>query len=124
MNFITSRPATTHTYRVSNGHASRFKTALNSDRNQFSFVTTSCIKLRFPYSIFGHLLRIKVFEVVSNWIASIGPSFMFVLGGFIYSEVPRRLSDNIKIYRAEYRPVYASQFRTPETRNLPWNHVI
>ena len=124
VNLTALRPATTYTYSVSNGHGGIFKTASKSDNNELSFVTTSCIKPRFPYNILDHPLRIKGLEVLSKWIPLLKPSFMLFLGDFIYIDVPRRLGSNAETYRAEYRRTYASPSWTPETRSLPWIHVI
>ena len=124
------RPSTAYEYSSSNGHHGHFLTAApvgkfqpNSD-DKFTFLTTSCIKPRFPYHPFDHPLHIPGMTHLSSLIPKLRASFMLFLGDFIYIDVPRRLGWGPQTYRAEYRRVYASPSWKSATRNLPWLHVI
>ena len=124
VNLTKLHSSTRYAYSASNGQSGTFTTMPPPGAQKLSFVTSSCIKYRFPYSIFDHPLRIKGLEILSDWIPVLKPSFMLFLGDFIYIDVPRRLGSDPEAYRAEYRRVYASPSWTRETRSLPWLNVI
>jgi alkaline phosphatase D len=93
----------------------------------FTFLTSSCIKARFPYNPFTqHPLSIPGFKHMANVIKSIpgGAQFMLFLGDFIYIDVPRRFGTTVEDYRREYRQVYASPDWPSVGQNLSWIHVL
>ena len=123
------RPSTSYQYSISNGHGGGFKTAAPVGRfhpgsDRFTFLTTSCIKPRFPYNPLSHPLAITGLSHLAALIPSLQASFMLFLGDFVYIDVPRRLGWQSSTYRAEYRRVYASPSWPPATKSLPWIHVI
>ena len=123
------RSSTRYQFSTSNGHYGDFLTAapagkLHPFSSKFTFLTTSCIKPRFPYSPLDHPLRIPGLDHLTNWIPSLGASFMLFLGDFIYIDVPHRFGFSHHTYRSEYRRVYASPSWPGATKSLPWLHVI
>ena len=123
------RPSTTYHYSTSNGHSGNFKTAapvgnFHPGSDKFTFLTTSCIKPRFPYNPLSHPLEIPGLSHLASIVPSLKASFMLFLGDFVYIDVPRRLGWQPSTYRAEYRRVYASPSWPPVSRSLPWIHVI
>lgn len=123
-------PETSYLYQIGTNLSGTFQTApspgkLPSWRNgTFTFLFTSCMKARVPYSPFDHELRIRGLEYLSEWIPKLNPSFMLFLGDFIYIDVPSRPGTDVESYRSEYRRVYASPSFSDAIRNLPWLHVI
>jgi alkaline phosphatase D len=123
-------PETRYQYAWSNNQSGVFTTAPKpghfptTNNNTFTFLFSSCIKPRVPYSPFDHPLHIKGLEYIADSIPSLSPQFMLFLGDFIYIDVPYRLGVSAETYRAEYRRVYASPSWPAATRNLPWLHVI
>lgn len=122
-------PSTAYQYSTSSGHEGNFLTAapvgkFQPGQDKFTFLTTSCIKPRFPYNPLDHPLRIPGMEFVSKLATQLRASFMLFLGDFIYIDVPRRLGWSLHTYRSEYRRVYASPSWPAATRNIPWIHVI
>ena len=138
-------------YSATNGRKGRFKTAPklgnkhiqignNNNNNNaidtFSFLTSSCLKPRFPYNLIHHPLHMPGFTHLAKNLPFLNPSFMLFLGDFIYVDVPRRFGFDVETYRREYRQVYAG----PEWKSvsslssslgddmdmddLPWIHVI
>ena len=123
------RPSTTYQYAVSNNHTGFFTTAppvgrMVPDRGKFTFLTSSCIKPRFPYNPFSHPLTIPGLKHLAKWIPELKASFMLFLGDFIYIDVPRRFGTDVETYRREYRQVYSSPDWPAVSDSLPWLHVI
>ena len=59
MSIKSLKPSTEYSYATSNNHSGSFKTAptvgrIDSKEGKFTFLTTSCIKARFPYSPLVH----------------------------------------------------------------------
>ncbi|KAF2436864.1 hypothetical protein EJ08DRAFT_691177 [Tothia fuscella] len=124
------RPDTRYQYALSNNKTGHFITAPRighvSKRNggKFTFLTTSCIKPRFPYNPFSHTLTIPGFKHLADLIPELKAHFMLFLGDFIYIDVPRRLGTDAETYRSEYRRVYASPDWPSVSKDLPWIHVL
>ena len=123
------RPSTYYQYSTSNGHSGNFRTAatvgkFHPDTDKFTFLTTSCIKPRFPYNPLSHPLAIPGLSHLASIIPSLKASFILFLGDFVYIDVPRRFGWQVEDYRAEYRRVYASPSWSPVSKSLPWIHVI
>ncbi|MCJ1483702.1 hypothetical protein MMC06_003870 [Schaereria dolodes] len=123
------KPSSRYQYAVSNNHSGFFTTApligqTAPDSEKFTFLTSSCIKPRFPYSPFSHPLHIPGFFYLAKWIPVLKASFMLFLGDFIYIDVPRRLGTDVETYRRDYRQVYASPDWPSVSDHLPWIHVI
>ena len=123
-------PDTQYQYTLSNNHIGNFTTApapgelpRSGNRNgKFTFLTTSCIKPRFPYSPFNHPLHIPGLAHLSSLLPSLQAQFMLFLGDFIYIDVPHYHSASPSNYRSEYRRVYASP-SWPTVSSIPWLHV-
>lgn len=119
-------PDTRYQYALSNNQSGYFTTAPKPGhppkRNDgaFTFLHTSCIKARFPYSPFQHPLHIPGFTRLAKWIPKLNPHFMLFLGDFIYVDVPHRFGTTDETYRAEYRRVYSSPEWPSVTKDLPW----
>ncbi|RDL40921.1 uncharacterized protein BP5553_00900 [Venustampulla echinocandica] len=94
-------------------------------QGSFTFVTSSCIKARFPYNPLDHPLSIPGFRYMAEAINSIpgGAQFMIFLGDFIYIDVPKRFGNSVEDYRREYRQVYSSPDWPAVGQNLSWIHV-
>lgn len=123
------RPWTNYQYAVSNNHTGFFKTAapvgqMTVGRGTFTFLTSSCIKPRFPYNPFSHPLNIPGLKHLAKWIPELHASFMLFLGDFIYIDVPHRFGTDSETYRREYRQVYSSPDWPAVSDSLPWLHVI
>ena len=123
------RPSSRYQYAVSNNHTGFFNTApspgsTSTGSDRLTFLTSSCIKPRFPYSPLNHPLTIPGFKHLAKWIPSLRASFMLFLGDFIYIDVPRRLGYDVETYRREYRQVYASPDWPSVSNELPWMHVL
>lgn len=122
-------PNTNYEYGVSNNHTGFFKTAPSLGKvvrttGKFTFLTSSCIKPRFPYNPLAHPLSIPGLRHVAEWIPRLHASFMLFLGDFIYVDVPHRFGTDAETYRREYRQVYSSPDWPSASANLPWLHVI
>ncbi len=122
-------PSTKYEYAVSNNQKGSFITGppaglMASGEKKFTFLTSSCIKPRFPYNPFDHPLTIPGLKHLANWIPDLRASFMLFLGDFIYIDVPHRFGKDAETYRREYRQVYSSPDWPGATANLPWIHVI
>lgn len=123
------RPLTTYQYAVSNNHTGFFTTGpptgqMVPGRGKFTFLTSSCIKPRFPYNPFSHPLTIPGLKYLAKWIPELHASFMLFLGDFIYIDVPHRFGSDTETYRREYRQVYSSPDWPAVSDSLPWLHVI
>ncbi|CAI6306801.1 unnamed protein product [Periconia digitata] len=92
--------------------------------DKFTFVHSSCIKPRVPYSPFQHALQFPGMDHLARWLPQLRPYFMLFLGDFIYIDVPQRLGEEAEHYRREYRQVYSSPSWPAVSENLPWIHVI
>ena len=115
-------------YAVSNSLNGYFTTAPTAGStapgtDKMTFLTSSCIKPRFPYSPFAHPLSMAGFQHVAKWLPALKASFMLFLGDFIYIDVPRRFGSEPETYRREYRQVYASP-DWPSVSQLSWLHVL
>ena len=122
-------PSSRYQYAVSNNRSGYFTTAPPTGetlpgKNKLTFLTSSCIKPRFPYNPVAHPLSISGFKHLAQWLPSLKASFMLFLGDFIYVDVPRRLGFDPETYRREYRQVYASPDWGSVSADLPWLHVI
>lgn len=115
----TSSGNTTGTFTTAprSGQISRFK-------DKYTFVHSSCIKPRVPYTPFQHALHFPGMSHLAHWLPELQPYFMLFLGDFIYVDVPQRLGKDAENYRREYRQVYSSPSWPAVSRNLPWIHVI
>ena len=117
-------------YQVStNGRTVEFTTAprkgeATGTSPRITFLTSSCIKPRFPYNPRDHPLAIPGLQFLATWIPRLGASFMLFLGDFIYIDVPHRFGSTRDTYRAEYRRVYDSPSWPAASGALPWIHVI
>jgi alkaline phosphatase D len=100
------------------GHVSPLKD------NKYTFLHSSCIKPRVPYTPFQHALEYPGLKHLAQHIPKLRPYFMLFLGDFIYVDVPMRLGKTAEHYRREYRQVYASPSWPAVSENLPWVHVI
>lgn len=123
------RPLTRYQYAVSNNKTGFFTTAppagqMVPDKGKFTFLTSSCIKPRFPYKPFSHPLTIPGLKHLAKWIPELRASFMLFLGDFIYIDVPHRFGTDTETYRREYRQVYSSPDWHAVSDSLPWLHVI
>ena len=122
------RPSTLYQYAASNNKTGSFTTAapagqMHPGTSKFTFLTTSCIKPRFPYNPFSHPLSIPGLTYLSNLLPILNANFMLFLGDFIYIDVPHRHGFSAETYRREYRQVYSSP-SWPPVSSLPWLHVI
>lgn len=124
------RPDTRYQYVLSNNKTGYFITAPTigkvSKRNdgKYTFLHSSCIKPKFPYSPLDHPLHIPGFKHLAEWIPKLKAHFMVFLGDFIYIDVPRRAGTDVETYRGEYRRVYASPDWPSVSEALPWIHVL
>lgn len=121
-------PETKYHWFTSANHNGTFTTAPPRGRppagGTFTFLTSSCIKARFPYSLFEHPLGVEGFRVLGNMLGELKASFMLFLGDFIYIDVPRRPGVAAENYRQHYRQIYASPDWPAASSNLPWVHVL
>ena len=123
------RPSTSYQYAASNNYTGFFTTAApggkgDSGGGKFTFLTSSCIKPRFPYNPFSHPLTIPGLKYLAKWVPELHASFMLFLGDFIYIDVPHRFGSDAETYRREYRQVYSSPDWPAVSESLPWLHVI
>ena len=93
-------------------------------KGKFTFLHSSCILPRFPYTPLQHALHVPGFAHLAKWLAELRPYFMLFLGDFIYVDVPQRLGRSAEDYRREYRHVYASPDWPSVSADLPWLHVL
>lgn len=118
--------STAYSYAFSNNLTGEFTTAPTSS-DSLTFLTSSCIKARFPYNILVKPLAIRGLDYLPSILEHF-PSpnkFMLFLGDFIYVDVPWRVSSSPSHYRSEYRRVYASPSWSisSSVKNLPWLHT-
>lgn len=122
------QPETKYRWFTSANHNGTFTTAPPNGKppatGTFTFLTTSCIKARFPYSPFEHPLGVEGFRVLGAMLGELKASFMLFLGDFIYIDVPRRPGVAIENYRQHYRQIYASPDWPAVSSTLPWLHVL
>ncbi|KAI4262806.1 MAG: hypothetical protein L6R42_002022 [Xanthoria sp. 1 TBL-2021] len=123
------QPTSRYQFAVSNNQSGHFNTAprqgqVASGTDKLTFLTSSCIKPRFPYSPLSHPLSMPGFRHLASWLPSLKASFMLFLGDFIYVDVPRRLGSDPETYRREYRQVYNSPDWPSVSKDLPWIHVL
>ncbi|KAL8649412.1 MAG: hypothetical protein Q9210_004412 [Variospora velana] len=123
------QPSSRYQYAVSNNQTGHFTTAPTAghtapDSDKLTFLTSSCIKPRFPYNPLSHPLSMPGFKHLARWIPDLKASFMLFLGDFIYIDVPRRLGSDPETYRREYRQVYSSPDWPSVSQYLPWIHVM
>ncbi|KAI4179621.1 MAG: hypothetical protein L6R41_007737 [Letrouitia leprolyta] len=123
------QPNNRYQYAVSNNQTGYFTTAPRTGQtapgtDKLTFLTSSCIKPRFPYNPLSHPLSMPGFKHLAQWIPTLKASFMLFLGDFIYIDVPRRLGTSPETYRREYRQVYSSPDWPSVSRDLPWIHVL
>ncbi|KAM3068890.1 hypothetical protein ACMFMG_004064 [Clarireedia jacksonii] len=123
-------PERTYKWTTSNNHTGFFTTPPKPGRfpksGSFTFLTSSCIKPRFPYNPFNHALGMPGFKHMAKVLKSLpgGAQFMLFLGDFIYVDVPKRFGNTVEDYRREYRQVYNSPDWPAVGQNLSWIHVI
>ncbi|KAK3902834.1 hypothetical protein C8A05DRAFT_43817 [Staphylotrichum tortipilum] len=117
-------------WRTSNNHSGVFTApppvghADDTTYGPFTFLTTSCIVPRLPYSPFDHPLSIPGFKHLAKVLPSLNAQFMLFLGDFIYADVPRYWDKSVAYYRQKYRQVYASPDWPSVGQNLSWIHVL
>ena len=126
---VPNHPDRVYQWTTSNNHTGFFKVPPKPGHvpsTGFTFLTSSCIKPRFPYNPFDHALSVPGFRHLAAVIKSIpsGAQFILFLGDFIYIDVPRRFGSAIEDYRREYRQVYASPDWPAVGQNLSWIHVL
>ncbi|KAH8150161.1 uncharacterized protein LAJ45_05847 [Morchella importuna] len=121
-------PETKYRYFTSAAHNGTFTTAPPLGKSpaggKFTFLTSSCIKPRFPYDPLQHPLAVQGFKVLGGMLEELKASFMLFLGDFIYIDVPRRPGVDVESYRQYYRQIYASPDWPAAGNNLPWIHVL
>ncbi|KAL9098951.1 MAG: hypothetical protein Q9163_005480 [Psora crenata] len=121
------RASTHYQYALSTNHTGFFRTAPTHGRlldGKFTFLTSSCLKPRFPYSPLSHPLAFVGLRHLATWLPRLNAQFMVFLGDFIYIDVPHRHGYDAETYRSEYRRVYASPDWPAASQGLPWLHVI
>ncbi|KAJ5948949.1 hypothetical protein N7454_002256 [Penicillium verhagenii] len=118
------KPGTHYRYSLSNNKTGNFVTSPrpgSPEANKMSFVTSSCLKPNFPYSLFSHPLRVPgiehMTEVLGKLPPLLKPAFMLFLGDFIYIDVPFRFGSSMDHYRSEYR-------QNKSAIDLPWIHTL
>lgn len=120
----------TYEWRTSNNHSGEFTTppalghAEESTTGPFTFLSTSCIVSRLPYSPLDHSLAIPGLRHLAKVLPTLNAQFMLFLGDFIYADVPRYWGSSVSDYRQKYRQVYASPDWPAVGQNLSWIHVI
>jgi alkaline phosphatase D len=127
------RPDTSYEYVIETSSGNKTGTFMTAPRagrisplkdGKYTFVHSSCIKPRVPYTPFQHPLEFPGMEHLARWLPDLRPYFMLFLGDFIYVDVPHRQGKDSETYRREYRQVYSSPSWPAVSDNLPWIHVI
>lgn len=124
-----SKPRT-YEWRTSNNHSGEFTSPPKAGQvsqlhdGQFTFLSTSCIVSRLPYSPLDHPLSIPGMRHLAKVLPSLRAQFMLFLGDFIYVDVPRMWGSEVGDYRQKYRQVYASPEWQSVGQNLSWIHVL
>jgi len=117
-------------WRSTNNHSGEFTTAprvgsaLETTDGPFTFLSTSCIVNRLPYSPFDHPLAIPGLRYLAKVLPTLNAQFMLFLGDFIYADVPRWWGKGVEDYRQKYRQVYASPDWPAVGQNLSWIHTL
>ncbi|EFX03544.1 alkaline phosphatase family protein [Grosmannia clavigera kw1407] len=117
-------------WKTSNNHSGEFMAGPKAGKapalfnGSFTFVTTSCVLSRVPYSPLDHPLAIPGLRYLANVLPKLNAQFMLFLGDFIYSDVPRYWGKSVEDYRQKYRQVYASPDWKAVGQNLSWIHVL
>lgn len=117
-------------WRTSNNHSGEFLAPPKPgqmpeyDDGKYTFLSTSCILPRFPYSPLDHPLAIPGLRHLAAKLPELKAQFMLFLGDFIYVDVPERFGKSKEEYRMQYRQVYASPDWAPVAQNLSWIHVL
>lgn len=117
-------------WRTSNNHSGEFLAAPKPggvpdyNNGNFTFLATSCILPRFPYSPSNEPLAIPGLRYLADLLPGLRAQFMLFMGDFIYADVPRRWGTTKEDYRQKYRHVYASPDWLPASQNLSWIHVF
>ncbi len=120
----------TYEWVTSNNHSGEFTAPPKPGRaptyydGKFTFLTTSCIVSRLPYSPLEHPLAIPGMRHLAKVLPDLGAQFMLFLGDFIYVDVPRWWGKSVADYRQKYRQVYASPDWNAVGQNLSWIHVL
>ncbi|KAI1798953.1 PhoD-like phosphatase-domain-containing protein [Daldinia bambusicola] len=115
---------------TSNNHSGQFTSAPKAGSlpelfdGKFTFLSTSCIVPRLPYSPLDHPLAFPGMKHLAKVLPNLGAQFMLFLGDFIYIEVPMRFGESVENYRQKYRQVYASPDWPAVGQNLSWIHVL
>ncbi|KAI1390911.1 alkaline phosphatase family protein [Hypoxylon trugodes] len=117
-------------WTTSNNHSGEFTSAPKPGvmpelyDGKFTFLSTSCIVPRLPYSPLDHPLAFPGMKHLAKLLPNLGAQFMLFLGDFIYIDVPKRFEDTVENYRLKYRQVYASPDWPAVGQNLSWIHVL
>lgn len=117
-------------WRTSNNHAGELTAAPRAGQapslhgGNFTFLATSCMVSRVPYTPLDHPLAIPGARHLAKLLPTLGAQFMLFLGDFIYVDVPRWWGKSVSDYRQKYRQVYASPDWAPMAQNLSWIHVL
>lgn len=120
----------TYEWRTSNNHSGEFTApppighAEETNYGPFTFLSTSCIVPRLPYSPFDHPLSIPGLRHLAKVLPTLNAQFMLFLGDFIYADVPRYWDKSVDYYREKYRQIYASPDWPAVGQNLSWIHVL
>lgn len=118
----------TYVWKSSNGHHGEFTSAPGAGKypadGKFTFLSTSCIVNRLPYSPLDHPLSIPGLRHLATLLPTLGAQFMLFLGDFVYVDVPRWWGEDVTDYRQKYRAVYASPEWPLVGQNLSWIHVL
>ncbi|KAI0024536.1 alkaline phosphatase family protein [Xylariomycetidae sp. FL0641] len=115
---------------TSNNHSGEFTSAPKPGsmpdltEGKFTFLATSCIVPRLPYSPFDHALSFPGMKHLAKLLPDLGAQFMLFLGDFIYIDVPKQFGQSVEDYRQKYRQVYASPDWPAIGQNLSWIHVL
>ncbi|KAF2096183.1 Metallo-dependent phosphatase [Rhizodiscina lignyota] len=116
-------------YAFTNNQTGFFRTAPpvgklpKRDGGKFTFLHSSCMKVRVPYVPWSHPLSMFGLRDLARQIPHLKASFMVFLGDFIYIDVPHRFGSDIDTYRREYRRQYSSPDWPAAAKELPWIHV-
>jgi len=117
-------------WRTSNNHSGEFLVPPRPGQTSeyhggnFTFLATSCILPRFPYTPSNPPLAIPGLRYLAEILPSLGAQFMLFMGDFIYIDVPLRFGKTKEDYLQKYRQVYASPDWHPVSQNLSWIHVL
>ncbi|KAF3770969.1 hypothetical protein M406DRAFT_285804 [Cryphonectria parasitica EP155] len=124
------REPRTYVWKSSNGHSGEFTSAPRAGQypkdydGKFTFLSTSCIVNRLPYSPLDHPLSIPGMRHLAKLLPGLGAQFMLFLGDFIYVDVPKWWGTDVTDYRQKYRAVYASPEWPQVGQNFSWIHVL